>query len=286
MRDELTDLARELVAIDSVNPGLAPGAAGEEEISRFVAAWLERRGLEVFRDEIAPGRWNVTAFAHGSGGGRSLLLNGHLDTVGYGGMERALEPARRRQPAVRARRLRHEDERGRGDAGRRASGRAGAARRRDRFRGRRRGGREHRLAGGRHGAAPGCGDRDRADRGARCDRAQGLRLARGRDAGRRGARIPGGSRRRRDREDGDDARRHGGARPLPARLADASPARERLAARVARRGRCRAVHVSRPVPRPGRAAHDPGRDACDRRGADPRDRGGRRRSRISTPTSA
>ncbi len=93
MRDELTDLARELVAIDSVNPGLAPGAAGEEEISRFVAAWLERRGLEVFRDEIAPGRWNVTAFAHGSGGGRSLLLNGHLDTVGHAGMERALEPA-------------------------------------------------------------------------------------------------------------------------------------------------------------------------------------------------
>ena len=75
MRDELTDLARELVAIDSVNPGLVPGGAGEEEISRFVAAWLERRGLEVYRDEIAPGRWNVSAFAHGSGGGRSLLLN-------------------------------------------------------------------------------------------------------------------------------------------------------------------------------------------------------------------
>jgi acetylornithine deacetylase len=93
MRDELTDLARELVAIDSVNPGLAPGAAGEEEISRFVAAWLERHGLEVKRDEIAPGRWNVTAFAHGSGGGRSLLLNGHLDTVGHAGMEHALEPA-------------------------------------------------------------------------------------------------------------------------------------------------------------------------------------------------
>ena len=47
MRDELTDLARELVAIDSVNPDLVPGGAGEEEISRFVGGWLERHGLEV-----------------------------------------------------------------------------------------------------------------------------------------------------------------------------------------------------------------------------------------------
>ena len=50
MRDELTDLARELVSIDSVNPDLVPGGAGEDEVSRFVAAWLERHGLEVERN--------------------------------------------------------------------------------------------------------------------------------------------------------------------------------------------------------------------------------------------
>jgi acetylornithine deacetylase len=92
VRNELTDLARELVSIDSVNPDLVPGGAGEEEVSRFVAAWLERHGLEVERTEIAPGRWNVVGVARGSGGGKTLLLNGHLDTVGFAGMGAPLEP--------------------------------------------------------------------------------------------------------------------------------------------------------------------------------------------------
>jgi acetylornithine deacetylase len=39
---ELVELTKQLVAIDSVNPELIPGAAGEAEIARFVAAWLER----------------------------------------------------------------------------------------------------------------------------------------------------------------------------------------------------------------------------------------------------
>jgi acetylornithine deacetylase len=92
VQNELTDLARELVSIDSVNPDLVPGGAGEEEVSRFVAAWLERHGLEVERTEIAPGRWNVVGVARGSGGGKALLLNGHLDTVGFAGMDAPLEP--------------------------------------------------------------------------------------------------------------------------------------------------------------------------------------------------
>ncbi len=92
VRDELTDLASRLVAIDSVNPDLIPGGAGEGEISQFVAEWLEQAGLDVSRDEVAPGRWNVVGTARGTGGGRTLLLNGHLDTVGTGGMESPHEP--------------------------------------------------------------------------------------------------------------------------------------------------------------------------------------------------
>jgi|tagenome__1003787_1003787.scaffolds.fasta_scaffold20735981_2 acetylornithine deacetylase len=79
---EVAELAAELVRIDSVNPALIPGAAGEGEAARFVASWLERAGLEVEVVEPEPGRPSVIGIARGSGGGRSLILNGHLDTVG------------------------------------------------------------------------------------------------------------------------------------------------------------------------------------------------------------
>lgn len=89
---EIVELARQLVAIDSVNPDLVPGGAGEGEIARFAAGWLQRAGLEVTWDEPAPGRPNVIAVARGRGGGRSLLLNAHMDTVGVAGMARPHEP--------------------------------------------------------------------------------------------------------------------------------------------------------------------------------------------------
>ena len=80
------DLLGELVAIDSVNPGYSEGGAGEGAIAAFAARWLERAGLDVRVEEVAPGRPNVVARAPGRGGGRTLLLNGHMDTVGYAGM--------------------------------------------------------------------------------------------------------------------------------------------------------------------------------------------------------
>src|ERR1700726_2679070 len=89
---ETTELLRQLVAIDSINPDLVPGGAGEGNIARFVAEWFERAGLEVVVDEAAPGRPNVVGIARGSGGGRSLLLNAHMDTVGVTGMERPHDP--------------------------------------------------------------------------------------------------------------------------------------------------------------------------------------------------
>jgi acetylornithine deacetylase/succinyl-diaminopimelate desuccinylase-like protein len=85
-------LLAELVAIDSVNPGYSAGGAGEAEIAGFVAGWLEAAGLEVDLTEVAPGRPNVVGRARGRGGGRTLLLNGHTDTVGYAGMDAPLRP--------------------------------------------------------------------------------------------------------------------------------------------------------------------------------------------------
>jgi acetylornithine deacetylase len=90
--NETTELLAQLVAIDSINPDLVPGGAGEAAIARFIAEWLERAGLVVEMDEPAPGRPSVIGIARGSGGGRSLMLNAHMDTVGVAGMERPHEP--------------------------------------------------------------------------------------------------------------------------------------------------------------------------------------------------
>ena len=89
---ETTELLRQLVAINSINPDLVVGGAGEAEIARFVAHWLERAGLEVEIDEAEPGRPSVVGIVRGSGGGHSLLLNAHMDTVGVAGMEHPHEP--------------------------------------------------------------------------------------------------------------------------------------------------------------------------------------------------
>jgi acetylornithine deacetylase len=90
--DNPESLLRNLVAIDSTNPDLVPGAAGEAGIAAFIARWLENSGLEVHLHESAPNRSNVVAIARGRGGGKTLLLNGHMDTVGVGGMLRAHQP--------------------------------------------------------------------------------------------------------------------------------------------------------------------------------------------------
>jgi acetylornithine deacetylase len=79
-------LVTALVSIDSVNPDLVPGGAGEAEIAIFVAEWLREAGLEVEVVEAAPGRPSVVGVARGRGGGASLMLNAHMDTVGVEGM--------------------------------------------------------------------------------------------------------------------------------------------------------------------------------------------------------
>jgi acetylornithine deacetylase len=88
----LADLLADLVRIDSINPDLIEGAAGEGEIARFVARWLDNAGLEVDVEEVTSGRFNAVGIARGSGGGKTLLLNAHMDTVGVAGMERPFEP--------------------------------------------------------------------------------------------------------------------------------------------------------------------------------------------------
>ncbi len=89
---ELINLLSDLVAINSVNPDLAPGGAGEAAMAEFIADWGRENGLEAHVQEAAPGRPNVVLIARGRGGGKSLMLNAHTDTVGVSGMDAPFEP--------------------------------------------------------------------------------------------------------------------------------------------------------------------------------------------------
>src|SRR5688572_21035501 len=90
--DALRRLLGDLVAIDSVNPSLVPGAAGELAIARRLAEEMRSLGLEVHVTEVAPGRPNVVGVLQGRAPGRSLMFCGHTDTVGIAGMARPFEP--------------------------------------------------------------------------------------------------------------------------------------------------------------------------------------------------
>ena len=91
MTGTLLDLTAKLVSIDSTNPSLSSTGTGEEEIAAFVADWCRYQALDV-RIIDADGRPNVVAIAKGTGGGRSIILNGHLDTVGVEGMVDPFQP--------------------------------------------------------------------------------------------------------------------------------------------------------------------------------------------------
>ncbi|MGV3723765.1 MAG: M20 family peptidase, partial [Actinomycetota bacterium] len=67
------------------------GAEGDG--SRFLAELMRREGFDVTLDEVEPGRPNVYArlLGEAGGGGRSLLFNGHTDTIPIG---RSTPPAR------------------------------------------------------------------------------------------------------------------------------------------------------------------------------------------------
>ncbi len=89
---DLPTLLSQLVAIDSINPDLVPGGAGEGAIAQCIAEWSRQAGLDVQIVEPVAGRPSVIAIARGSGGGQTLLLNAHTDTVGVAGMTDPLTP--------------------------------------------------------------------------------------------------------------------------------------------------------------------------------------------------
>lgn len=86
-RAQVASILAHLVKIESINPGLVAGGSGEAEIAPYVADFLRSAGLKTRIHKLGNHRANVIGILRGRGGGKSLMFNGHLDTVGVAGMK-------------------------------------------------------------------------------------------------------------------------------------------------------------------------------------------------------
>lgn len=83
---EAVSLLSELVAIDSTNPSFAGVTradviGGETRVNEVLRGRYEQAGLETHWVAEDPERRNLVGVRRGEGGGGSLILNGHVDTV-------------------------------------------------------------------------------------------------------------------------------------------------------------------------------------------------------------
>jgi acetylornithine deacetylase len=85
-REYFVRTLQKLVRINSINPAFSDGKTDEGEIAGWVAKEMERLGMSARRFEAEKGRASVVGVLPGAGGGRSLMLYAHLDTVGIEGM--------------------------------------------------------------------------------------------------------------------------------------------------------------------------------------------------------
>jgi len=97
LENTIIGLLSELVRINSVNLTLSHGP-GENEVAEFIRQRLNELALGPEIQTIAPDRHNVIAVISGANSTKSLLLNGHLDTVGVEGMD---DPFRLKQEGDR-----------------------------------------------------------------------------------------------------------------------------------------------------------------------------------------
>lgn len=76
--EEITNLAQELIKIPSDE------TAGEKEVCEYLESFLKSLGMKVRLQEVLPNRPNIIAEVIGDGVGKSIMFNGHVDTVPIG----------------------------------------------------------------------------------------------------------------------------------------------------------------------------------------------------------
>lgn len=84
--DFLVRTLGELVHVVSINPAFSGGTTDERQVAAYVRSAMDTLGMETHAHEPAPGRVSVVGRLRGTGGGRSLMLYAHHDTVGVEGM--------------------------------------------------------------------------------------------------------------------------------------------------------------------------------------------------------
>ncbi|KAJ5272233.1 hypothetical protein N7524_005502 [Penicillium chrysogenum] len=86
--DDVVGLTQTLTQINSSNPTLSvTDGVGETEIANYLAAWFTHRDIEYHWIEKVAGRPSIVGVLRGSGGGKSLMFNGHTDTVSLSSYE-------------------------------------------------------------------------------------------------------------------------------------------------------------------------------------------------------
>ncbi|MGH7562719.1 MAG: M20/M25/M40 family metallo-hydrolase [Gemmatimonadales bacterium] len=85
--DFVTRTLQDLVRTPSINPDLCGGSSDEAAIGALAGARLEALGAAVEAFSFAPRRPSVVGRLRGSGGGPTLLLYAHYDTVNVLGMD-------------------------------------------------------------------------------------------------------------------------------------------------------------------------------------------------------
>lgn len=86
-KEEVVELLQEMIQINTVNP---PG--NEKELAQKLKERLEEVGVETELVDLGNNRANVIGVIKGNGKQKSLLLNGHLDTVPPGDAGWEFEP--------------------------------------------------------------------------------------------------------------------------------------------------------------------------------------------------